>query len=269
MSINSISILGANPLVKNKSGIVSNQQTSTANDGIIYQFNQLSQDTFSYSAGTDKNAIFCGDDSDTINLSGGWTDTGLAQDSNSKITGHLFKDSKGNQILVSGNVHVTGDFSGTSDAPVQAKALALSTNPIEIKTANGDVFKSGDMPQFKNGTYQPGTGGIKMLDDYKDVVTSAGKLTKKGFQAILDAWNQIHKSDQFGAITNSDLFSAISENIDGKFAPGSMAYQAALYLSNNADLLNQLDGADHNGLISQTDIQRVMASAPDSIFTLL
>ena len=86
---------------------------------------------------------------------------------------------------------------------------------------------------------------------------------------VLGAWDQIHKSDQFGAITNSDLFSAISENKDGKFAPGSLAYQAALYLSNNADLLNQLDGADHNGLINQADIQRVMATAPDSVFTLL
>jgi len=268
MSINSISITGANPITKNKTGIVSNPQTSTANDGTIYQYNQLTQDTFSYSAGSaDKNSIFCGDSNDTIDLSGGWTDAGLAQDTNSKITGHLFKDSKGDQILVSGNVKITGDFTGTSDSPT--KAVSLDVTPTEVKTSNGDVFKSSDLPQFKNGTYQPGTSGLKALDDYKDVVTSSGKLTKKGFQAILGAWDQIHKSDQLGAITNSDLFSAISENKDGKFAPGSLAYQAALYLSNNADLLNQLDGADHNGLINQADIQRVMATAPDSVFTLL
>jgi|GEM_PF-3186501 len=155
----------------------------------------------------------------------------------------------------------------TSDQ-AQQMVYQANTDDADKYAGSSDSFLKGEVAQFKDGTYKQtdlASGKIHMLSNYGDVVGKDAKMIKKGYQAILDNWNSIDKSDSGGSISSQDLYNALLENKGGNFTKGTAAQQAALYLSISHDELNKLDGADHNGLISKEDFQRLLAAAPDAL----
>jgi len=164
------------------------------------------------------------------------------------------------------NTDNTGGF--TSDQ-LQQMVYQANTDDADKYAGSSDSFLKGEIAEFKDGTYKQtelASGKLHMLANYGDVVGKDGKMIKKGYQAIIDNWNYIDKSDAAGgSITAQDLYNALLENKGGKFGKGTAAQQAALNISISPELLNQLDGADHNGLISKEDVQRLLATAPDAL----
>jgi hypothetical protein len=156
------------------------------------------------------------------------------------------------------------NIGGFTSDQVQQMVYQANTDDADKYEGKNGSFSKGEVAGFKDGNYFT-SQKTHLLENYSDVVGKDAKMIKKGYQAILDNWNSIDKSDSAGSISSQDLYNALLENKGGNFTKGTAAQQAALYLSISPDELNQLDGADHNGLISKEDFQRLLAAAPDAL----
>src|SRR6478609_2387231 len=125
MSVRTNFITGTNPLYM----YGSNTWYGEKSQGQVFAYNNGKDDTATFSSGTGVGnpagvGIFMGDGTDTINFTGGfWQQVGWTTDAKTGISGMEFKNDKGDDILVSGNVKLTGDFTGTANAPVKDSSL--------------------------------------------------------------------------------------------------------------------------------------------------
>jgi hypothetical protein len=199
MSINNVNIIGAKPMIINQKSTSSYgvQDAGNSADGAIYQFNDgNNSDAFTYSErNAAKGAIFMGDSGDTLTLSGGWHSKGYAQNQTPNmgtLAGQLFEDGNGHQLLVSGNVKLAGDVTGTSDKPVQGaggdQGAAYSTGNKE--QLNKDIGAIED-----SKTNKPG-GKVDQLVTKDEINNAIKDGAFDGNQAKKTFWQKI--ADNFG-----------------------------------------------------------------------
>jgi len=212
----------------------SNKWYGDKSQGQVFAYNNGNNNdtaTFSSGNGTGNPAgqgIFVGDAGDSITFTGGlWTAVGLTTDSKTGISGMEFKNDKGDDILVSGNVKLAGDFSGTSDTvPVGAGKTSSGNNPPAVvgdaKGSAGQISHNGQWEAITGGN-SSSTLTLEQARTASDKPNLSAE-TKTALKNIVTNWKAMGFKDE-QQVTLQDM-----QNYgDGKIVQGGAATNAASY----------------------------------------
>jgi hypothetical protein len=203
---------------------------------------------------------------------GGWTAAGYQVDKQTGIGGMYYTNTNGSQVLVSGGATVTiqdstpgptppGPPPGPGPGPNPTTSFQIGNityylgDTMICKTRNGDKAGTSGTSDFYTG----GAGAKNSIwadSDNKSFENADGTdLSKKTYQDLIDNYDSLNQASGGKGVTSEGLFSFAAAT------PSTDMKREMILLMTNPQLMNKLDGMDHNGEFNKGDLQR---SIPDS-----